>query len=91
MLAFAERELAELAGAIRVAGRHEEPQLLDRLTKLAGQVESQYAGTHSRFSASSAYFELVDRRIADIGRVIMPVKHANALRVNGQRVQRHQT
>lgn len=67
VLAFAERELAELAGAIRVAGRHEEPQLLDRLTKLAGQVESQYAATHSRFSASSAYFELVDRRIADIG------------------------
>ena len=29
--------------AIRVAGRDEEPQLLDRLTKLAGQVESQYA------------------------------------------------
>ena len=53
-LASAERELAELAGAIRVAGRDEEPQLLDRLTKLAGQVESQYAATHSRFSASSA-------------------------------------
>ena len=28
--------------------------------------ESQYAATHSRFSASAAYFELVDRRIADI-------------------------
>jgi uncharacterized membrane-anchored protein len=40
--------------------------LLDRLTRLAGQVESQYAATHSRFSASAAYFELVDRRIADI-------------------------
>jgi uncharacterized membrane-anchored protein len=66
VLADAERELAELAGAIRVAGRLEEPALLDRLTKLAGQVESQYAGTHSRFSASAAYFELVDRRIADI-------------------------
>ena len=66
-LASAERELAELAGAIRVAGPHEEPQLLDRLTKLAGQVESQYAATHSRFSASSAYFQLVDRRIADLG------------------------
>jgi uncharacterized membrane-anchored protein len=66
VLAYAERELAELADAIRLAGRHEEPQLLDRLTKLAGQVESQYAATHSRFSASSAYFELVDRRIADI-------------------------
>jgi hypothetical protein len=29
-------------------------------------VESQYASTHSRFSASAAYFELVDKRIADI-------------------------
>ncbi len=67
VLAYAERELAELAGAIRLAGRHEERRLLDRLTQLAGQVESQYAATHSRFSASSAYFELVDRRIADIG------------------------
>jgi uncharacterized membrane-anchored protein len=55
------------ADAIRTASRHDEPQLLDRLTRLAGQVESQYAATHSRFSASAAYFELVDRRIADIG------------------------
>jgi uncharacterized membrane-anchored protein len=67
VLASAERGLAELAESIRAAGRHEEPQLLDRLTKLAGEVESQYAATHSRFSASAAYFELVDRRIDDIG------------------------
>jgi uncharacterized membrane-anchored protein len=66
VLSYAERELAALAEAIRTARREEEPQLLDRLTKLAGQVESQYASTHSRFSASAAYFELVDRRIADI-------------------------
>lgn len=66
VLGYAERELAELAGAIRVAARNDEPLLLDRLTKLAGEVESQYAATHSRFSASAAYFELVDRRIADI-------------------------
>jgi uncharacterized membrane-anchored protein len=72
VLAFAERELAELASSIRAAGRDEEPQLLDRLTKLAGQVESQYAKTHSRFSASSAYFELVDRRIADIAESRLP-------------------
>jgi uncharacterized membrane-anchored protein len=58
--------LAALAEAIRSAERNEEPALLDRLTKLAGQVESQYAATHSRFSASSAYFELVDERIAEI-------------------------
>ncbi len=66
VLAYAERELAELAGSIRAAARDQEPQLLDRLTKLAGEVESQHAATHSRFSASAAYFELVDRRLADI-------------------------
>jgi len=66
VLASAERELAELANAIRFATREDEPQLLDRLTRLAGQVESQHAATHSRFSASAAYFELVDKRIEDI-------------------------
>lgn len=66
VLATAERELAALADAIRTANRDDEPALLDRLTRLAGQVESQYAATHSRFSASKAYFELLDRRIVDI-------------------------
>ena len=67
VLGSAERELAELADAIRSATRSDEPALLDRLTRLAGQVESQHAATHSRFSASVAYFELVDKRIQDIG------------------------
>ena len=67
VLATAERELAELAHAIRDAARDDEAQLLDRLTSLAGQVESQHAATHSRFSASAAYFELIDKRILDIG------------------------
>jgi uncharacterized membrane-anchored protein len=67
LLSVAERELAALAEAIRLAGRDEEPQLLDRLTRLAGQVESHYAATHARFSASAAYFELVDQRLQDIG------------------------
>jgi uncharacterized membrane-anchored protein len=66
LLGVAEIELASLAESIRLAGRHEEPQLLDRLTRLAGQVESHYAATHSRFSASAAYFELVDARLQDI-------------------------
>ena len=65
-LSSAEGELAALADAIRSADRNAEAGLLDRLTRLAGQVESQFAATHSRFSASSAYFELVDRRIAEI-------------------------
>lgn len=66
VLATAERELAELARSIQAADSDSEPVLLDRLTRLAGQVESEYAATHSRFSASSAYFELVDKRIQEI-------------------------
>lgn len=72
LLGVAESELAALAGAIREAGRDEEPQLLDRLTRLAGQVESNYASTHSRFSASAAYFELVDQRLQDIHEARLP-------------------
>ncbi len=72
VLASAERELAELASAIRSATAQDEPLLLDRLTKLAGQVESQHAATHSRFSASAAYFELVDKRIGDIDEAALP-------------------
>lgn len=72
VLGDAEGELAELAGAIRGAGRHQEPELLDRLTRLAARVESHYAATHARFSASAAYFELVFRRIADIAESPLP-------------------
>ena len=66
VLADAERELASLAQAIRSASPEHEAALLDRLTRLAGEVEGQYAATHSRFSATRAYFELVDRRIEEV-------------------------
>ena len=72
ILLSAERELVELASAIRNATAQDEPLLLDRLTKLAGQVESQHATTHSRFSASMAYFELVDKRISQINESALP-------------------
>ncbi|MBK6591853.1 MAG: DUF3422 domain-containing protein [Burkholderiales bacterium] len=72
VLASAEGELAELAQAIRSATREDEPMLLDRLTRLAGAVESQPAATHSRFSASAAYFELLDKRIAEISESRLP-------------------
>ncbi len=71
-LISAEKELAGLAEAISSADRNDEPQLLDRLTRLAGQVESQYAATHSRFSASAAYFNLVDDRIREIDETRLP-------------------
>jgi len=66
-LMYAERDLANVAELIRSAQRHQEPELLRQLTLLAGQVESLYARTHARFSASSAYFELVQRRIEELG------------------------
>lgn len=72
VLADAEREFAALANAIRNATSADEAVLLDRLTRLAGEVEGQYASTHSRFSATRAYFELVDRRIGDIAESRMP-------------------
>ena len=66
LLTRGEAELASLAQAIRTAQSEQEPELLDRLSRLAGEVESHYASTHSRFSASNAYFGLVNRRITDI-------------------------
>ena len=72
ILSLAERELVELASAIRSATPQDEPLLLDRLTRLAAQVESQHAATHSRFSASVAYFELVDKRIREINESALP-------------------
>ena len=65
-LVHAERDLAVIAGQIRSAQRDEEPELLRRLTQLAGEVEGLYARTHARFSASAAYFELVQRRITEL-------------------------
>ncbi|MFT4192769.1 MAG: DUF3422 domain-containing protein [Comamonas sp.] len=65
-LAGAERDLAHLANRIRSADRRSEPELLHELTQLAAQVESLYASTHARFSASAAYFELVDNRLDEL-------------------------
>ncbi|HJV62328.1 MAG TPA: DUF3422 domain-containing protein, partial [Albitalea sp.] len=65
-LVHAERDLAHVAAQVRSAERHEEPELLRQLTSLAGEVESLYARTHARFSASSAYFELLQRRIDEL-------------------------
>ncbi len=65
-LVSAERDLASVAAEIRESPPEREPELLDHLTDLAAQIESVYASTHARFSASTAYFELVDRRIAEL-------------------------
>lgn len=65
-LMHAERDLAAVAARIRSAQRADDPELLMQLTHLAAEVESLYASTHARFSASAAYFELVQRRIDEL-------------------------
>ena len=65
-LMHAERDLAAVALQIRSARREQEPELLLQLTQLASEEESLYASTHARFSASAAYFELVQRRIDEL-------------------------
>ena len=65
-LVHAEQDLATVAAQIRSAQREQEPELLRQLTQLAAEVESLYARTHSRFSASAAYFELLQRRITEL-------------------------
>ncbi len=64
-----ERQLAGLADAGHGSSGSEEEALLDSLTRLAREIEGAYARHHSRFSASSAYFDLVEQRIDELREV----------------------
>ncbi|WP_295644553.1 DUF3422 family protein [uncultured Methylibium sp.] len=64
-----ERQLAGLADAGHGGSGSEEAALLDALTRLAREVEGAYARHHGRFSASSAYFDLVEQRIDELREV----------------------
>jgi uncharacterized membrane-anchored protein len=61
-----ERNLTEITTALVTAGEPDEPVLLDRLTDLAAEVELRDAETRYRFSASQAYWSLVQRRIVEL-------------------------
>ena len=61
-----EGELAEITTVMADAGEQDEPTLLDRLTGLQAAIESRHSGTHYRFSAAAAYYELVKRRIEEL-------------------------
>jgi uncharacterized membrane-anchored protein len=68
-LTRSEQELAQVTNALVQAGEHDEPELLERLTRLAAEVESREAESLYRFSAADAYYELVQRRIAELREV----------------------
>lgn len=61
-----ERQLVQLADAGHGSSLEEETALLDALTRLAREIEGAYAKHHGRFSASSAYFNLVEQRIDEL-------------------------
>ncbi|MDR3521842.1 MAG: DUF3422 domain-containing protein [Acidocella sp.] len=66
VLAASERELAEITSALVSVAEAGEPQLLDRLTRLAAQIESFESQNNYRFSAGRAYYQLVQQRIAEL-------------------------
>ncbi|WP_286238271.1 DUF3422 family protein [Neptuniibacter halophilus] len=59
-----DRELAEITHQISVSPN--EPDLLKKLMNLAAQVEELSADTANRFSASQAYFALLESRIDEL-------------------------
>jgi uncharacterized membrane-anchored protein len=71
-LETAERELAQITEALTTVTEAGEPGLLDRLTKLAAEIESFEAKHHFRFSAARAYYALVQQRIQQLREVRIP-------------------
>ena len=61
-----ERELTRITAAMVDAGESTEPDLLDGLTRLEAEIESRESASLYRFSAASAYYELVRRRIEEL-------------------------
>ena len=67
-----ERELSEVTTVLESASEEDEARLLERLTRLEAQIESGGAENHYRFGAAAAYYELVQRRIAELREVRIP-------------------
>ncbi len=66
LLSQREHELAQITTALATAAEHDEPVLLDKLTRLEADIDSGVSDNHFRFSAAAAYYELVQRRIAEL-------------------------
>jgi uncharacterized membrane-anchored protein len=67
-----EDELARVTAALVGTDDQSEPALLDRLTRLEAEIESRQAQNHFRFGAAIAYYDLVQRRIAELREVRLP-------------------
>ena len=67
-----ELELSQVTTVLESANPEDEAMLLDRLTRLEAQIESREAANDYRFSAASAYYELVQRRIGELREMRIP-------------------
>ncbi len=65
-LEVAENRLTELSARLSEPLQRDESALLDSVSQLATEVEAIYARSHSRFSASAAYFALVETRVSEL-------------------------
>jgi uncharacterized membrane-anchored protein len=61
-----EQRLAEITTALAAAEDIDEPALLDRLTKLQAEITSRRADNDYHFSASEAYYAIVQSRIREL-------------------------
>lgn len=66
VIARCEQELARITAALVTAGEADEAVLLDRLTRLAAEIDSRQADNLYRFSAAAAYDEIVQGRIDEL-------------------------
>ena len=71
-LATRETELASITSTMTAGGLAEEQSLLERLTSLEAAIESRLAENHARFSASDAYWGLVQQRISELKEEKLP-------------------
>ncbi len=66
VVARCEQELARITAAMVTATEADEPILLDRLTRLAAEIDSRQADNLYRFSAADAYDGIVQNRIEEL-------------------------
>ena len=67
-----EKELSEITVRLTEGGMPEEQALLARLTRLEAEIEGRFVSNYYRFNASAAYYELVQRRIAELREKRLP-------------------
>lgn len=65
-LSKAEQELVQITSELASGNSTDEPQLLDRLTRIEVQIQQRLFQSAPRFSASEAYYQLIKRRTDEL-------------------------